>query len=190
VAPGLLDPVEERVHLEPACDRRPATGQQRRERTDHDSIDVEQRQDEQAVIVRGHHEAVDHRAAHGIQIRVIEHDALWPPGRPARVDQQRQRAVRVLRRVQDVSCGLPTVEHVGGHNDWRPGVELRDGLGDQHLGCGVGDLIAHLGWGEGRVDRGYCRAEAPRREQRHHEAGGVRQHDRHNIAGQYAVAAQ
>ena len=86
-----------------------APGQQRRKHADHDPVDVKQRQDEQAVVVTGHREHVDHHAAHGIQVGVIEHDALGPAGRAAGVDQQGERVVAVLPGSTTAAAGPASV---------------------------------------------------------------------------------
>ena len=75
-----------------------AAGQQRRERADHDAVDVEQRQDEQAAVGRRHAERGDH-GGHRRDVGVVEHHALGLARRAAGVDEQRERVgQRVDRR--------------------------------------------------------------------------------------------
>ena len=49
--PLALDQVEERAGVEPLGDDDAGAGEQRREDADHDAVDVEQRQDQQAAVV-------------------------------------------------------------------------------------------------------------------------------------------
>jgi hypothetical protein len=112
-------------------------------------------------------------------------------GRPvgaAGVDQQRQRIVALVGRIH-AGRGSPGVELVGLDNR-RARVELRPRIGNQHLGAGIRDLVADLRGPQRRVDRFDRRTQAPGREQRRHKAGGVGQHDGHDVAGGYPTATQ
>ena len=157
-----VDPVEERVDAEPACDRRPATGQQRRS-AGHVPLTWDS-----GGISRLWSSSVISKpsitAPHMALRFVVEHDALRAAGRTTCVDEQRC-VVGVLR-----ACD-PGVGSRGRVRDGRngcTGIELQRGLGVSTFAA-ASDLIAHLGPVRGRVDRGDCRADAPRREQRHHE---------------------
>ena len=103
---------------------------------------------------------------------MVEHDALGAAGGSAGVDQQRQRGVVAPTGVRPSRLAL---------------VHL---VGDQHLGTGVGKLIADLLRRQRGVDRRDRRTQPPRGEQRHHELDGVRQLDRHHVARRHALAAQ
>src|SRR4029077_2433016 len=74
--PAAFDAAEEAPGVEPAGDCGAPTDEQRRQRAHHDSVDVEQRQDQQAVVRLGQTERVDHHLAHRVQVGVVEHDAL------------------------------------------------------------------------------------------------------------------
>ena len=180
VAPALLELAEERLRAEPPRDGRAAARDQRRQRADHDPVDVKQRQDEQAVVVTGHLERVDHHAAHGIQVGVIEHDALRPAGGPAGVDQQRERVVAVLRGLHD-RMGRPGGQFVGRDNSCLRRVDLHWRADDYDLGAGVLDLIRRLGGHQRRADRCDRGTQAPCGEHRHHELRPVGQHDRDDV---------
>jgi hypothetical protein len=66
---------------------------------------MEQRQDEQAPVGAAHLERAAPHAGHGIEVGVVEHDALGYASRAAGVDQQRERsgigANRHIRSIRD-----------------------------------------------------------------------------------------
>ena len=91
---GRPDPLHrgpEGGRVEPLGDERRAAGQQRGHHADHDPVDVEQRQHQQAArvgVISNQSTMIARRRA---DVRVVEHHALGPPGRAAGVDQQRER---------------------------------------------------------------------------------------------------
>ena len=97
------------------------------------------------------------RGAHRDQVRVVEHHALGPTGRAARVDQQREVVGCHRGGGQGAGgAGVQVVRQYHGH----PVVGVRR-RGEQQDRASVGELVAGLVRGEHRVDRGRRRAEAP-----------------------------
>ena len=129
-------------------------------------------------------EAGARHVAHRGDVRVVEHHALRLAGRPARVDQQRERVrVDVDRLGVD---GQLLGERAGLDNH---GVEVEP-LPDHDLCPRVVDLVLHLRRRQSGVDRSGGRAEAPGREQRDDQLEPVRQGDRDDIALADAEARQ
>ena len=185
--PAAFDAAEEAPGVEPAGDCGAPTDEQRRQRAHHDSVDVEQRQDQQAVVRLGQTERVDHHLAHRVQVGVVEHDALGTPGGATGIDQQRQRTVTAAMYVV-------TRRRVGGEaargDLHRAHAEIAGRGDDQHLRGGVGDLVAGLVRRQRRIERRDGCPQAPGREQRHHQVDGVGKHDGHDVAGPDAVSTQ
>ena len=122
--------------------------------------------------------------AHRGDVGVIEHHALGLAGRPARVDQQRERIGTQLDghamegRLRGERADLDD-----------GGVELEP-IGDHDLGACVVDLELHLRPGQRGVDRRRGRAEPPGGEQRDDELDAVREGDRDDVVLAHAEARE
>ena len=137
------------------------------------------------MVRAGHREGVDHHAAHGIQVGVVEHDALGAARCAAGVDQQGEGVVADKCRL---GVGVGPRGQLGGRKNGAHGsAELEWLVDDQYLRARVFDLIAGLRCHQCRADRRDSGAQAPGGEQRDDEFGLVGQHDRHQVAGRYTV---
>ena len=126
---------------------------------------------------------------HGVQIRVVEHDALWPAGCPAGVDQQRQRVIGVLRRVP--STAVASRRQFVGETTTRRRLSIRRGRVRRSAPWRRRpgpDSAPRAGQSVGLIGV----TAAPRRHAANSDTtklGGVGQHDRDDVAGRHPLPA-
>src|SRR5690606_24091784 len=126
----------------------PATAQ-RSQDADHDRVDVEEGQDQQAVVGGGQFEVLRHRLGHGLRVTVVEHHAFGTSGGTARVDQQGEvLAVEFHGRPGLVPADGPHPIDVDGRPASGGGVRTEV---DDERRFGVVDLICRLVLGESGI---------------------------------------
>ncbi len=138
---------------------------------------MEERQDEQCLIIGSELDVAAEGGGHGVEIGVIEHDALGLAGRAARVHEQSQR-VGGDGRVVDGSVGD------AGEVRRRECFDLDRGGAGRHeqSRSRVVELVAELAFGERGVHGRDCRPHAPGPQHGGEERDRVRQHDGHHAA--------
>ena len=177
-----LHEIPERLRVKPGCDHRGATRHERRDDADHDPVDMEQRQHQQTSIGRRHLEPVDDHRGRRDQVGVVEHHALRASSRPARVDHQGQ-LIGLRPRCHHVSRAASPQQLVDHAHARDAALDLRQRriIRHDHSGARVGELVLHLGLGQGRVHRRQRCAEPPRSEHDRDQLDAVGKHDRHHI---------
>ncbi len=165
----------------------PATAQ-RSQDADHDRVDVEEGQDQQAVVGGGQFEVLRHRLGHGLRVTVVEHHAFGTTGGTARVDQQGEvLAVEFHGRPGLVPADGPHPIDVDGRPASGGGVRTEV---DDERRFGVVDLICRLVLGESGIDRGDRPAQSPGGEHGDEQFDPVRQQDRQYLASTESVFAE
>jgi hypothetical protein len=180
--PGTLDEIPERLRVKPGGDHRRTARRKRRDDADHDPVDMEQRQHQQTAIGRGHLEPVDDHRGRRDEVGVVEHHALRPSGRPARVDHQRQ-LVGLGPRRRNVSRAVAPQQLVDTAHAGHAALDFRQRRIIRHhqSGARVADLVVRLGFGQGRVHRRQRSTEPPGSEHDRDQLDAVGKHYRHHI---------
>ncbi len=178
--PQRRDVVEESGDRERSGDTELTAGQDRRQETYRDRVDVEQRQDQQGVVGRRQVGVQSDRAAHVLEVRVRQADTLGSAGRAGGVDQQRVVVGSGLRGrlPRRVAGGVEIIDEQLGPID----VELIS-FDDDECGVAVIELALRLRDEELGIDRCGDRPEPPRRHHGDEEFDAVRQPDRDDAEG-------